>query len=840
MNPIMTPERWRQISELVAAALELEPHQRAAFLDEKCAHDEQLRSDAASWLVSFERADNILDTPAAEIIAKDIAKGYARTILEKGQCLNHYRIIELLGKGGFGEVYKAQDTQLKRAIAIKVFSSIDSSEEGLLRFKQEAYAASRLKHPNIITIHAIGEVGSTPFIVTELVDGITLRERISQSQIGLREALEIATQLAHALVGAHKVGVVHRDIKPENIMLDTDGVVKILDFGVAKFIRQELSDSESQRRMLVHTESGIVIGSNKYMSPEQMLADEVDERSDIWSLGVVIYEMITGKVPFEGRTANIVSHRVLGGEPTPLSYYSSEVPTELHRIVARALRKDREQRFQTMKDLFTELESLKKQLDVDAFLRTKREQDEAQRRKRQEEEESSNESSASEVTIISKRVIPRGAESSEKASPSLAQGNHRMAEMVAPAEARLEEKQISLKQGTSPASDAVKVVATHNLRSALATFVRNISRHKTRILEALVIAVIIVSAVIVGRRATDERGPTNMNAEAVGAGNVSSPPPQAVNGNNRGAAPDRRNPPPHPFRLKQNLQGQRSTAWSVASSPDDELIASGSDDGKVRLWDAHTWRLLRTLDGDRDGIMSVGFSPNSRIIACANRSGKISVWDVSQGKQLDSLRGHQKMVNFVVFSPDKKLLASASKDKTIKLWDAQTWQEVRTLRGHDDVVWSAAFSPDSKVLASASKDHSIRLWDVGSGQAIKTLTNHKSQVVSLAFSPDGKLLATGSDDNTIKLWDTETWLEVRTLTGHQAYVTSLVFSPDSNYLVSASGDKTVRLWDVRSGKLLQTSTQHKREVTCVSFLHEGTMLISSSRDETVRIWQSEK
>src|SRR5207302_834832 len=234
----------------------------------------------------------------------------------------------------------------------------------LRRFQQEARAASALNHPNILTIHEIGEIDGHPFIATEFIDGQTLREHTAKALIKLEEALDVAAQVASAVAAAHKAGIIHRDIKPENIMIRHDGFVKVLDFGLVKLTEKGATDSEAST--LVNTDAGVVMGTARYMSPEQARGKKVDARTDIWSLGVVLYELVAGRLPFEGGTPSDVLSLILQREPAPLVRYAPEVPTELERIVRKALRKDREERYQTIKDLLIDLRNLRKELELSA------------------------------------------------------------------------------------------------------------------------------------------------------------------------------------------------------------------------------------------------------------------------------------------------------------------------------------------------------------------------------------------------------------------------------------------------------------------------------------------
>jgi len=282
--------------------------------------------------------------------------------------LGRYEVRTQIGAGGMGEVYLAQDLNLRRSVALKLLpAEFTKHEDRLRRFEQEACTASGLNHPNILTIHEIGSEGETHFIVTEFIDGESLRQHMTRNQMKLREMLDIVIQAASALTAAHEAGIVHRDIKPENIMVRRDGYVKVLDFGLAKLVEHQAADSDATT--MVNTDPGVVMGTARYMSPEQARGTDVDARTDIWSLGVVIYELMAGRVPFEGTTTGDMLGLILGERNAPpLARFARDVPPELERIVTKALTKEREERYQTVKDLALDLKSLRRQLEVDAEL----------------------------------------------------------------------------------------------------------------------------------------------------------------------------------------------------------------------------------------------------------------------------------------------------------------------------------------------------------------------------------------------------------------------------------------------------------------------------------------
>lgn len=284
--------------------------------------------------------------------------------LSPGTTLGKYEVRSLIGIGGMGEVYLAHDTKLRRSVALKLLSpELRSNSEWLRRFESEAYTASRLNHPNILTVYEISSIDKTNFIATEFVEGESLRQRL-KAPIEFRDLLDIGIQIASALAAAHAAGIVHRDIKPENVMVRRDHVVKVLDFGLAKLVKQEPPSEDAPTKVMHNTTPGVVMGTANYLSPEQARGLNVDERSDIWSLGVVLYEMSGRKLPFPGDTTSDCIASILTREQPPLE----GVPAEFDRIVTKALRKDRDERYQVIKDLLLDLKSLKQKLEFEVEL----------------------------------------------------------------------------------------------------------------------------------------------------------------------------------------------------------------------------------------------------------------------------------------------------------------------------------------------------------------------------------------------------------------------------------------------------------------------------------------
>ena len=347
-------DRYRRIDEIFQAALELELQQRAQYINAACSGDAALLKEVENLLASDGQQWELIGTPAFEMVAPLLAKEQPE--LEAGESIGHYQVVSLLGVGGMGQVYLAEDVKLRRKVALKLLpTSYTRDESRLRRFQQEARAASALNHPNILTIHELGEVNGEQFIATEFVEGETLRERLNRAPVSLAETLDIAAQIAGALAAAHKAGIIHRDIKPENIMLRHDGYVKVLDFGLAKLTEQQEQAPQTRVTENVDISSGLVMGTVKYMSPEQALGHQVDPRSDIFSFGVVLYEMIAGGPPFAGKNSNELISAILKEEPSPLT----EVPEQVQRLISRALRKKKEERYQSIEDVLDDLKNLR-------------------------------------------------------------------------------------------------------------------------------------------------------------------------------------------------------------------------------------------------------------------------------------------------------------------------------------------------------------------------------------------------------------------------------------------------------------------------------------------------
>lgn len=362
----MTPELYRKISEVYHAALALEPEQRREFLNQACGDDDELRREVEQLLQSNELAGSFLAQPVVERALEQILEaspGQQEVLI--GRDIGQYHVLSKIGAGGMGEVFLAEDLRLSRKVALKLLpAEFGTDSVRVKRFLREAKAAGATAHPNIVSIYDIGKSENIHYIASEFVEGETLRRRIRRSTLPPIEAVEIALQIAGALASAHSAGFIHRDIKPENIMIRPDGFVKVLDFGLAAITKPSFFQSDSQSNdsltISLDTLPGTIIGTVNYMSPEQVRGQKVDDRSDLWSLGVVLFEMLAGHLPFPGQSVPDTFVAILDRPPLPLN----SAPREVQQVITKLLAKEREERYQTAEELASELRALKRQLEL--------------------------------------------------------------------------------------------------------------------------------------------------------------------------------------------------------------------------------------------------------------------------------------------------------------------------------------------------------------------------------------------------------------------------------------------------------------------------------------------
>ena len=765
-----------------------------------------------------------------------------------------YKILEKIGEGGMGAVYKALHLRFNEVCALKIVLPYHLQDPSFLqRFNAEAVLMRRLDHPHALRINDVDETeDGRPFFVMEYIEGESLDAILVRGALPPARAVGIALQACEALAAAHRLGVIHRDIKPANLILarTSDGTdcVKVLDFGIAKVkAGSPLRDGASL------TQTGALVGTPTYMSPEQCQGahgDKLTEASDLYSLGVVLYQMLTGSVPFKADTAVGMLMAHLQQSPPDPRVLSPNVPPQLVKVVFRALEKDPAKRYASADEMRKALEDANSALGKTTI-------------------------GSLRAVKLEPAVAPPPPPPSQPATPLPVAPPP---SIPAPAERIVAPPPQPAPQPSPPPQSAPQPVRVAAPSPAVPSPALRTSRARTNpwfifgggaaLLTILVLLAVFVARTgrmdrskssVVEKPAENSTGPaanakgsaespeteprTNLSSATVVPPVTENPKPAPGGKPAESAAAPRTEPnppPPQPhaltpvvipqFVLLETLSGHIDSVLSVAFSPNGRLLASGSSDNTINLWDVASGHSVRQFIGHKGQVFGVAFSPNGAMLASASGDRTVKLWDVAGGRDPVTFAGHTDKVYSVAYSPDGRTLASGSRDQTIKLWEVAGGRELRTLAGHTGPVTTVAFSPDGQMLASGSEDGTIRLWDVATGRELRSMLANSSKIHTVTFSPDGRMLASGGRDKTIGLWNVSDGRELHSLTGHTGDVEGLAFSPDGRVLASSSEDTTVRLWDSWSGNELKRLTGNAGWVVTVAFSRDGHLLASGGGD----------
>jgi len=734
-----------------------------------------------------------------------------------------YEVDSLLGQGGMSAVYRATDPNLRRMVAIKlIHPHLSVNPSFVNRFKEEAAAVARLRHPNIVQVHDFNLDGESYFMVMEYLIGETLQARLKrlnaeQRHMPYPQVIRFCTQMCEAVGYAHRHELVHRDIKPANIMLDLNGQAILMDFGIVKIVGGQY-----------HTATGATIGTAMYMSPEQMRSERADERSDIYSLGVTLYEMISGRTPYQADSVLTLMMMVLNDPLPEIHEIRKGIPESLVAVVERALAKELADRFQTMGEMATALQHAQEEAAGAILADTV------------VDDEQTAPAMAPDLPIEGQEEIK--ITSTEPGSAAALRRKEPSVHVPRPEPCREEQRVAdvpTLKDlPIEPASAPQRAALSEARDAARPNYWRII------IAAALLLLLGIAAAVGIIYIQSQEApalqiAPINQPSETIDAQTAQfvvslgkwetnsfiaelafSP-----DGHLIGTANNRDSMRFSEYRfygalwrvdtgsLQEYQLGHTQWVYSVAFSPDGRLFATASDDDSVILWQVSDGNLARRIEASLGGITGVDFSPSNLLLAAGSWDGSVGLWQLSDGHLLRTLQGHEDSIRDVEFSPDGKLLASASDDHTIRLWQVSDGSMVHTLRGHTATIRKLAFSPDGTRLASASEDHAIGMWQVSDGSMVRSLQGHSESVLDVAFSTDGSLLASGSEDGKLILWQVISGGMLRFLTEDSDSVTGVVFSPDGKMLISGAADGILQFWGLSDAIPLETETSEPESPT---------------------------
>ena len=909
----MTPEQYERVRELFLEARDRRPEQRAEFLNRACGTDDPVRAEVESLLSNDEEADTFLRAPALgesfalgspESISSRATSGTAaagaadgsigaQATRERPERIGQYRILDVLGEGGMGVVYLAEQTEpLRRQVALKLIKLGMDTKQVIARFESERQALALMSHPNIARVFdaGIAEDGR-PFFVMEYLPGVVITDYCDAHRLAARQRLDLFLQVCEAVQHAHQKGVIHRDLKPGNILVDEQGRPKILDFGVAR-----LTNSDVQT-VTMQTAVGQIVGTVPYMSPEQVagVSSDVDTRSDVYSLGVVCFRLLSGKLPHDVQNRPIPDavRIIREEEPMRLSSIDTLFRGDLDTILIKALEKDKERRYQSASEFAADIRNYLADRPIAARPPTTLYQLRMFTRR--------NKALVGGV-LATFMALLIGIIGIAVQAQRVARERDlaRQAEQLA--DKRAYAANIAAAQAAMSATDVVAArqrldAASPHLRnwewrylasrldSSLATFVGH--EHHVWSVTYGPDGSWLVSGSIDG----------TVKQWDVASGRVLRT--MDVGGRVRGVAVA-----PDGHRIAVATESGSLSVWSIPTgdktttlssngasiggvsfSPDGALIASASSDGTARIWNADTGELMTVLEHPgwvldvcfspdssrvatacRDNVArlwdlatrvplleitvlpstrewdfihswAVAIDPGGQILATGSHDGVIRLWSTVTGELHNSLGGHSNRVRSLVFDPDGDRLASASDDGTVRIWDPAAGVELTRLLGHEGGVFDVDFSPDGARIASVGADHSVRLWYALSSPRLTQLRGHKNRGISaLDTSPDGKQIISVGGDRAVRLWDVQSGACAAVMRGHDQWICAVAFSPDGRLAASGSRDTTVRLWDIETGEEVATLRGHDGAVEGVAFSPNGTRVASASLDGTIRLW----
>jgi len=770
-----------------------------------------------------------------------------------GQRLGQYEILAQIGKGGMATVYRAHQSSFNRDVAIKIIKNdLGNQEEFVARFRREAQLIATLAHPHILKVFDYGREDEIVYLVMELMTGGSLANFICRGPLPFNVIARLLDQITEALDYAHEQGVVHRDMKPQNVLLDTRGNAFITDFGIAKMV--------GERTML--TQSGAVMGTPAYMAPEQWFARRVDGRTDLYALGIMLYEMLTGSVPFESETPAQIMYMHLQAPPPSPRLAQPNIPVAVEEVIKVALAKDPQQRFASGKELASAFRGALSGISPSDLSGRVTSQMQAYWQARPTDPALVPEVKTATAPQAGSRNLPVGILAGISVViiavlmvVVIALISQRSANNAAAAVTNI--FTATATETSEPSSPvAVVLAASPTLEPATATpsptptldiqqrafltvTVRAQDTRDAQTVDAIIRSTFSAqdrtgTAVIEAQftktftpTATITPSPSDTpTATATITPSATLTSTYTATFTPSSTATPSLTLPPSATNTTLPTQPYQVTAVSMVSTIKPLLQIGVSNAAGVRF--------ISILKGHQGTVNEVDFSDT--LLASGGDDTTIRLWDPLTYTVKLTLVGHSASIKGLVFSPNGQLIASAGDDQTLRLWDAQTGKDTVILQGHNGPVLDAAFSPDGKILASAGSDRTVILWDVASGSQKLRLSSHTDKVNAIAFSPDGTRLASVSSDRSVRLWDTQSGKLIATLNGHEDEVFGVVFSPDGKLVASASADRTIRLWDSTTQRQVLLFEGHTDDIYSVAFSPDGALLASASKDKLVKLW----
>jgi WD40 repeat protein len=839
------------------------------------------------------------DQTAVDVAPLRIA-GPAGASLPRGSSFGDYEVLEEIARGGMGVVFKARQVSLNRVVALKmILAGRLASPADVLRFQTEAESGARLDHPHIVPIYEVGEHQGQHYFSMKLMEGGSLAEQIrdgrwqTDSRDRQRQAAQLIATVARTVEHAHQRGLLHRDLKPGNILFDLEGRAYVSDFGLCKPVPP--AAGEPGRGAPV-TGSGTVVGTPSYMAPEQATSRRtVTTAADVYALGAVLYELLTGTVPFRADTLLETLRQLTSSEPLRPRSLNPGVDRDLETVALKCLEKEPRNRYASAAALAEDLERWLGGEPIRARPAGVAERAVKWARRRP--------ASAALCALLAAlfaagvgaliwighaQQLRADKEAREKRAETAradqeAKQKHRLA-------VKLYFKNISLARlefadNNHGRADELLKECDADLRGWEWHFLdryfhpdsRPLLRHTAGVVGLAFSAdgqrLASLSSAKQHRLVHGARGSWDTTGGSGRDGAVRifrtsdgrellridrkadilfslamSPDGKSVacsGSSDFGQAGFVKVFDAGSGRELLSIASHTDLVRGVAYSPDGRRLASASDDGMVKVWDAKSGRLLRTIaagDSSVRAVCAVAFSPDgTRLAGAIPYDGSVRVWDAATGRQLHKLQGHTCNITRVVFSRDGKRLATASEDQTVKVWDAGTGRELAKLAGHADGVAGVAFSPDGGRLASASYDRTVRVWDSASRLLCFQFAGHTAAAMDVAYSPDGQRLATASLDGTVKFWSANRGhaVEALRLAGARR-LGPVVFSPDGRHLAGGDGRQPgdAVILDAATKKEVRTLKGHDRQIAALAYSPDGKRLASLSLDNTVRVWDT--